>query len=225
MYNNSNLDLKLTNTEKNTKIDNNEPTPSLKSQKFSDFMVNWLIKNLKLCGIRLIYCLFSSKKLLKKGLFKFIDKIKNEIFSTSTLRFTLGITIIPFLNKVFLILKDYLQIKIDSNIFEAFSMFISSFLCSTIIENSAFTNYILISIIFRVIHNYISKYLSNKNILQTETKVYSYIIIAIPCVIWMLLMDYHPSYLALVKPTDTYSNFTKEEVLEMNFIRNKKRLV
>lgn len=122
-------------------------------------------------------------------------------------------------------LKNFLSLKINSTLFESLSMCVSSFISSSIIEKSGFTNYILTSVVLRVMHNYISQYLSSKNILQTNSKFYSYTIIAIPCIIWMLLMDYHPSYLALVKPTDAYSNFTKEEIIEMNYIRNKKRLV
>lgn len=219
----------IVNNQINSQYENNEEktktSTSKENQNFSSFLLSWGFKNIKLFGIRLLYCIYNSKNLLKKSFSAFLNNIISNFFSLSTARFSLGITTIPLLHKLFSLLKDYLNVKIDKNLFESLSMCISSFISALIIEKSTFTNYILISIVLRIIHNYISQYLSSKNILQTKNKIYSYIIIAIPCIIWMLLMDYHPSYLALVKPTDAYSNFTKEEIIEMNYIRNKKKLV
>lgn len=50
--------------------DNDEQTKPIKSKdnkNFSSFLLSWIFKNIKLCGIRLLYCMYNSKIYLKKA--------------------------------------------------------------------------------------------------------------------------------------------------------------
>jgi hypothetical protein len=172
-------------------------------------------------AIRTVYSLillFSSYKKMKHIIsFPLIIK---TIFSLPNLRTSLFFSITPSLNRLL-----HFLYKTDSQIFTFFAGFTSGLIGVLIEEKTSLTNFVIFSILARVIHIFLIIGLDHFRINFSGKKASftCFLLVAIP---FMLLSIYHPSYEPIRKLFDSYANYIDDaERNEVEYKRNNMRLV
>ena len=173
----------------------------------------------KAFGIRSIFSLLVFFSSIKKQKISFSFILK-KIFSLPNLRTSLFFSITPSLNRFL----HYLY-KTDNKIFTFFAGFLSGLIGILIEEKTSLTNFVIFSILARVIHIFLNIGLDYLGIDFSGKKASftCFILVSIP---FMLLSFYHPTYEPIRKLMDTYANYIDDaERREVEHKRNKMRLV
>jgi hypothetical protein len=172
-------------------------------------------------GVRTVYSLIlllsSYKKMKHRISFSLIFK---TIFSLPNLRTSLFFSITPSLNRLL-----HFLYKTDSKMYTFFAGFTSGLIGVLIEEKTSLTNFVIFSILARVIHIFLNIGLDYFKIDFSGKKASftCFLLVAIP---FMLLSFYHPSYEPIRKLLDTYANYIDDaERNEVEYKRNKMRLV
>lgn len=183
-------------------------------------MKNWINKIIKVFGLRSLIVLIKNKNLLFS--FKLIQLLK-QITELSNLRTVAAIAGLPLFFRLLNMLLDVMK-YFDTNTNRVISMFISSFACILMEERTQLTNYIILAIMVRVIHNVLSLIFKKYNIFQEDSKLNNYLAFTGSSVLWFLAIFLNPSFEAITKLSDRYSNYTAKEIPEMAYIRNITRI-
>lgn len=231
------------NSYNNNRNNNKKFGINSSNQLSKNYLKSWLIKNLKLILMRAVYVLFKNKSLLIKAFRNisdnflthfqvFVKSFLSSLVSISSFRFMLSISLISLLNRlVSSVLNKYNKISFFNKNYDIrvmnkyLSFFIAFFISILISERSEITNYLIISSIIRVIHQIISNYLKERNILQIDCKLYSFIMCLIPCSMWFFIMYWHPSFTSITGPVDAHCNLDAFEKMELAKMRSIMRLV
>ena len=186
----------------------------------------FFVKNFsKFYGIRIIYSLyhvFSSNK--SKNNFNY-NLFFKTIFSLPNLRTALFGSLMPALFKIFMkIFNTYFDSKYEPH-FLILSSIISSLIGILIEEKTTLVNFIILSVLVRVIHNLILLFLEKYNI-PYHGKIINFLVFVMVASAFIFVSFCHPSYSPIRKIVDGYALYKEEiEKREMTTCRNALRII
>jgi hypothetical protein len=219
-------------SNKNIVIKNEQENFSQVENSFSSrflFNLNHFVRIFfKVFGIRTVYSLFLLIKSWRKPYSKitFINIVKS-IFNLPNLRTSLSVSILPFLfQNIKFIFSQFSFFKNYSNFTIFISGFISAF-CSILIEEKTnLVNYIISSIMVRVIHSIILLIFKKYNVFQNTGKVWDYFTFLIASILIWTVYFLNPGYTPVTSMIDSYANYRNEAEKSISVgFRNCTRLV
>jgi len=206
-------------TNKNEENIKQEEPQDLKSSLKSlcrFFSINFI----KFYGIRMLYALYKLYSKIGKGKKEIsFESIYDVIFSFSNLRTGLFGSVMPTLYKLLITLKDKLNIKTNERLFIVLAGFISSLIGVCIEEKTSLVNFIILSVVMRLLHILINMGIDKFSI-PYPGKLVNFSAFLGVGVTLMLINFYFPQYKPIKKVVDGYALFNGTEFDELNFVRN-----
>jgi hypothetical protein len=198
------------------------------SSNFFHHLKHFIRLFLKIFGIRSVYSLFLLIKSWKKPLTKItLNDILKSIFNLSNLRTSLSVGLLPFLfQNLKFVFNKFSFFKNYSNFTIFLSGFISAFSSILIEEKTNLVNYIILSIMVRVVHSIILLIFKKYNVFQNTGKVWDYFTFLIASIFIWTVYFLNPDYTPVTSLIDSYANYRNQtEKMDAIRFRNFTRLV
>lgn len=206
----------------------NEILQHKKEDSLYKITINSLKMFIKVYGIRVVYKFIKTyakgKNIQKTVLNLATPKFKN-------IRTSLFVSLLPFLYQILkrilsFISKNFNLSFLNMNIITFISAFISAFISISFEQKSKVVDYIVLSIMVRVIHTLLHIICKKYNIFQKTGKKFDYFIFLLAAIAMFTVHFLNPGFLPITKLFDTYGNYIdKSEKEEMLLFRNTIRIV
>ena len=178
----------------------------------------------KAFAVRSVYTLVTYLSSIRKKKFSLISLFK-EIIALPNIRTSLFFSLMPSLNRLFNLELSKLNTGLDVRVLTFIAGFTSGLIGILIEEKTELVNFVIFSVLSRVLHILINISMNQFKI-DFGGKKSSFLCFLLVSIVFILLSYYHPTFKSIKKIVDSYANFVDEnEIKEIEFKRNAMRLV
>lgn len=228
--NNKNNKDYLLNSDKQILSNNTIIDPS--KQSYSEIILNYFLKSLKILSFKILLSLITNRKLILKSNFEFLIKL---IFNINNLKFAFSLASIALIYRllyksILLVINNIKMLKeLNTNSIKNFIKFVCLFISSytSISSFSQSNTLVFLVLIFatKVVINYIENIFKFYNLFQDGSRLYDYLFFAFSATLWTLAMFLNPENKQIPKIVERYGNYTDSEKKEFGYLMQNTRII